>query len=87
MSGDAFPGWPVASIPESQGLAHYEQLARIVIIRRAELGPNQQELASRMATSHAAISRIERGQHPTSARTLRRLTAALEEPIRDIGAS
>jgi ribosome-binding protein aMBF1 (putative translation factor) len=63
---------------ESQRLAPYEQLARIVVGRRAELGLTQQELANRVRTSHAAISRIERGRHGTSARMQRRLAAALE---------
>jgi ribosome-binding protein aMBF1 (putative translation factor) len=59
-------------------LAPYEELARIVIRRRMELGLTQEELAGRMATSHSAISRIESGQHSTSVRTLQRLGAALE---------
>jgi ribosome-binding protein aMBF1 (putative translation factor) len=63
---------------ESQRTAPYEQLARGVIGRRAELGLTQQELASRMGTSQAAIARIERGQHGTSGRMLAQLAAALE---------
>jgi ribosome-binding protein aMBF1 (putative translation factor) len=59
-------------------LAPYEQLARIVIRRRMELGLTQEELAKRMGTSHSAISRIESGQHATSVQTLQRLAAALE---------
>lgn len=59
-------------------LAPYEQLARIVIRRRMELGLTQEELAKRMGTSHSAISRIESGQHSTSVQTLQRLAAALE---------
>lgn len=59
-------------------LVPYEQLARIVIRRRMELGLTQEELASRMGTSHSAISRIESGQHSTSVQTLQRLAAALE---------
>lgn len=59
-------------------LAPYEQLARIVIRRRMELGLTQEELALRMGTSHSAISRIESGQHSTSVRTLQRLATALE---------
>jgi ribosome-binding protein aMBF1 (putative translation factor) len=59
-------------------LAPHEQLARIVIRRRMDLGLTQKELASRMGTSHSAISRIESGQHSTSVRTLQRLAAALE---------
>ncbi len=59
-------------------LAPYEQLARIVVRRRMELGLTQEELAVRMGTSHSAISRIESGQHSTSVQTLQRLAAALE---------
>ena len=64
---------------EARGrLAPYEQLARIVIRRRMDLGLTQEELAERMGTSHSAISRIESGQHSTSVQTLQRLAAALE---------
>lgn len=59
-------------------LAAYEQLARMVIRRRMDLGLTQEELAIRMGTSHSAISRIESGQHSTSVQTLQRLAAALE---------
>jgi ribosome-binding protein aMBF1 (putative translation factor) len=59
-------------------LAPYEQLARIVIRRRMDLGLTQDELATRMGTSHSAISSIESGQHSTSVQTLQRLAAALE---------
>ena len=59
-------------------LAPYEQLARIVIRRRLDLGLTQEQLAQRMGTSYSAISRIESGQHNTSVQTLQRLAAALE---------
>jgi len=59
-------------------LAPYEQLARIVIRRRLDLGLTQEQLAERMGTSHSAISRIESGQHSTSVQTLQRLADALE---------
>jgi ribosome-binding protein aMBF1 (putative translation factor) len=59
-------------------LAPYEQLARIVIRRRMDLELTQEQLATRMGTSHSAISRIESGQHSTSVQTLQRLAAALE---------
>lgn len=59
-------------------LEPYEQLARIVIRRRMELELTQEQLATRMGTSHSAISRIESGQHSTSVQTLQRLAAALE---------
>lgn len=68
----------VAYREEQDRLAPYEQLARIVIRRRMDLGLTQAELAGRMGTSHSAISRIESGQHSTSVQTLRRLGQALE---------
>lgn len=59
-------------------LAPYEGIARFVIMRRAELGLTQEQLAERMGTSHSAISRIESGQHRTSVATLERLARALD---------
>jgi ribosome-binding protein aMBF1 (putative translation factor) len=59
-------------------LAPYEGIARFVIMRRAELGLTQEQLAERMGTSHSAISRIESGQHRTSVSTLERLAQALD---------
>lgn len=56
----------------------FEQLARVVIVRRAHLGLSQQDLAERMGTTASVISRIESGQHRTSTETLRRLAEALE---------
>lgn len=58
---------------EYERLAPYEELARIVIMRRAALGLTQAELATRMGTTASAISRIESGQHATSTRTLKKL--------------
>jgi len=58
---------------EYERLAPYEELARIVIMRRAALGLTQAELAARMGTTASAISRIENGQHATSAQTLKKL--------------
>ena len=49
-----------------------------MIIRRVQLGLTQQELAERMGTTKAVISRIESGQHRTSTDTLRRLAEALD---------
>lgn len=49
-----------------------------MILRRAQLGLSQQELAARMGTTASVISRIESGQHRTSTETIRRLAAALE---------
>ena len=63
---------------EARGrLAPYEQLARIVIRRRMDLGLTQEELAERMGTSHSAISRVESGRHRASVATLERLAQAL----------
>lgn len=59
-------------------LRPFEQLARVVIMRRARLGLSQQDLAERMGTTGSVISRIESGQHRTSTETLRRLAEALE---------
>lgn len=59
-------------------LAPYEGIARFVIMRRADLGLTQEQLAERMGTSHSAISRIESGQHRTSVATLERLAHALD---------
>lgn len=53
-------------------------LSQYVIMRRAQLGLTQQELAERMGTTKSVISRIERGQHRTSTDTLRRLAEALD---------
>jgi transcriptional regulator with XRE-family HTH domain len=62
----------------AQRTAPYEQVAGVVIGRRGELGLTQQELAGRIGTSQAAISRIERGQYGPSGRILARLAATLE---------
>jgi ribosome-binding protein aMBF1 (putative translation factor) len=59
-------------------LRPFEQIARVVIMRRARLGLSQQDLAERMGTTASVISRIESGQHRTSTETLRRLAEALE---------
>lgn len=68
------PGYQAAQ----ERLAPYERIARFVIMRRAELGLTQKQLAGRMGTSHSAVSRIESGQHRTSVATLERLAHALE---------
>ena len=59
-------------------LAPFEQLARVVIMRRAKLGLSQRDLAKRMGTTPSVISRIESGQHRTSTETIRRLAQALD---------
>ncbi|HMG29503.1 MAG TPA: helix-turn-helix transcriptional regulator, partial [Jiangellaceae bacterium] len=43
-------------------LRPFEQIARVVIMRRARLGLSQQDLAERMGTTASVISRIESGQ-------------------------
>jgi ribosome-binding protein aMBF1 (putative translation factor) len=63
---------------EEARLAPFEQVARLVIGHRIELGITQEQLAERMNTSASTISRIESGQHVTSVTTLERLAAALE---------
>ena len=63
---------------EAVRIQPFEAIARVVIMRRGELGLSQRELAERMGTSHSAISRIESGQHQTSVGTLKRLATALE---------
>lgn len=59
-------------------LRPFEEIARVVIMRRARLELTQQELAERMGTTKSVISRIESGQHRTSTDTLRRLAEALD---------
>lgn len=58
-------------------LRPFEEIARVVIMRRAQLGLTQQELAERMGTTKSVISRIESGQHRSGTDTLRRLAEAL----------
>lgn len=58
-------------------LRPFEEIARVVIMRRAHLGLTQQELAERMGTTKSVISRIEGGQHRSSTNTLRRLAESL----------
>ena len=59
-------------------LRPFEEIARVVLMRRAQLGLTQQDLAERMGTTKSVISRIESGQHRTSTDTLRRLAESLE---------
>ncbi|MGH9243534.1 MAG: helix-turn-helix domain-containing protein [Acidimicrobiales bacterium] len=59
-------------------LRPFEEIARVVIMRRAQLGLTQQDLAERMGTTKSVISRIESGQHRTSTDTLRRIAEALD---------
>ena len=62
---------------EQRRVAQFEELARLVIKRRAALGLSQQQLAGRVGTSHSAISRLESGRHKTSVETLQRVAEAL----------
>jgi len=64
-------------LEEQRRVAQFEQLARLVIQHRCELGLSQGELAERVGTSHSAISRIESGRHKTTVDTLQRLAPAL----------
>jgi ribosome-binding protein aMBF1 (putative translation factor) len=59
-------------------LEPFEQLARIVIMRRAKLGISQRDLAKRMGTTPSVIARIESGRHRASTETIRRLAQALD---------
>lgn len=59
-------------------LRPFEEIARMVIMRRAQLGLTQQELAERMSTTKSVISRIESGQRRSGTDTLRRLAEALD---------
>lgn len=63
---------------ERDNLVSCEQLARIVIMRRAALDLSQQDLARRMGASVSTVSRVESGQHATSLGTLKRLGEALD---------
>ena len=61
---------------EYERLRPYEELARIVRVRRAALGWTQTELAAQMGSRAAAVSRIESGQYATNAQTLKKLADA-----------
>lgn len=57
---------------------HLREFAKLVAIRRAELGLNQEALAKRMGTSHSVISRLESGRHSFSVATMLRVARALD---------
>lgn len=63
---------------EFERLVPFEEIARLVIMRRAELGISQADLARRMKAPRSVVSRIESGQHATSSRTMKRLAEALK---------
>lgn len=62
---------------ERARVGEYHAIAKLVVHRRTILGVSQRELARRVGTSEAAISRLESGRHATNVRTLRRLFEAL----------
>lgn len=62
-------------------LAPAENLARLIIHKRTELGLSQEELAERMGTTASVISRLESGQHSATIKTLQRIAAALERRL------
>lgn len=57
---------------------HLREFAKLVLIRRTELGLNRQALAERMGTSHSVISRLESGRHSFSIATMVRIARALD---------
>jgi ribosome-binding protein aMBF1 (putative translation factor) len=58
-----------------------ENLARLIIHKRTELGLSQADLAARMGTTPSVISRLESGQHRITMKTLQRVAAALERHL------
>jgi ribosome-binding protein aMBF1 (putative translation factor) len=54
------------------------ELARVLMLRRTELDLSQRELADRMGTSVAVVSRLERGRQNFTPATLQRLARALD---------
>ncbi len=63
---------------ELERLAVFEEIARMVIMRRAQLELSQADLARRMNRPRSVVSRLESGQHPTSPATLKRVAEALD---------
>lgn len=62
---------------ERDRMRSYAELAKLVIRLRGLEGLSQEELARRMGTTKAAISRLESGRHRPTVETLRRLAEAL----------
>jgi ribosome-binding protein aMBF1 (putative translation factor) len=63
---------------EQERTRHLREFAKLVLIRRTELGLNQEALAKRMGTSHSVISRLESGRHSFSIATMERVARALD---------
>jgi ribosome-binding protein aMBF1 (putative translation factor) len=63
---------------ENEENRHLREFAKLVLIRRTELGLNQAALAERMGTSHSVISRLESGRHSFSIATMERVARALD---------
>jgi ribosome-binding protein aMBF1 (putative translation factor) len=57
---------------------HLREFAKLVLIRRTELGLNRHALAKRMGTSHSVISRLESGRRSYSIATMVRVARALD---------
>lgn len=62
-------------------LAPAENLARLILHKRTELGLSQADLAERMNTTPSVISRLESGQHSITMKTLQRVAAAFERHL------
>ena len=62
-------------------LAPLEELARLVIAQRIRQGLTQKDLAERIGTSEAAISRLESGQHKPTVATLQKVSRALGQQL------
>jgi len=55
----------------------FEQLARCVVMHRAEAGISQEDLARQMGAAESSVTRVESGQYATDVKTLKRLAQAL----------
>lgn len=55
----------------------YAELAKLIVRLRTVEGLSQEELARRMGTTKAAVSRLESGRHRPTVETLRRLAEAV----------
>lgn len=62
---------------EYDRLRPYEEFARVVIRRRAELGFSQEDLAARAGVPSSTVSQIESGQHVVDFHIARRLSKVL----------